>query len=63
MSKEPKSPVPLPEEDLGRGGDAGSGTPAGTPGEREEIGRDTDSSPSAAGPRLPPPSIPPSAKG
>jgi hypothetical protein len=63
MAKDPKSPLPLPDEDLGRGGDASSGTPAGTPGEREELGRDTSSAPAAAGPRLPEPSLPPSAKG
>ena len=55
--------APLPEEALGRGGEAAAGTPAGTPGEREELGRDSSAAPSAAGPRLPEPALPPSAKG
>jgi hypothetical protein len=58
-----RRPSPLPEEDLGRGGEAGTTFPAGTPGEREEISRDLVRPPSARGPRHPEPSPPPSSSG
>jgi hypothetical protein len=58
-----QKPNPLPEEDLGRGGEAGTSFPAGTPGEREEISRENVRQPSARGPRRPEPSPPPSSGG
>jgi hypothetical protein len=54
---------PLPEEDLGRGGEAGASMPAGTRGEREEMLRDQVRAPSARGPRRPEPKPPTSSSG
>lgn len=56
-----RAPNPLPEEDLGRGGEAATGLPTGTPGEREELSRGLVREPSARGPRRPEPPVPPSA--
>jgi len=58
-----KIPNPLPEEDLGRGGDAATTFPAGPGGERDELSRDLVRSPSARGPRQPEPAPPASSGG
>lgn len=63
MADRIKIPTPTSDEDLGRGGDASAGTPAGSPDEREELGRDALIQPVPSGPRPLEIELPPSAKG
>lgn len=51
MSENRKEPIPLPQEDLGRGGDAASSFPAGLSGERKEIAPEPVEDPGVHGPR------------
>ena len=49
MNERGKEPVPLPQEDLGRGGDAATSFPAGSPGERREIAPEPEQDPGVRG--------------